>query len=229
VHGTAWAEGTGRHFEIDFDTLKEFASGGFMFYAEFRYDKWFLAFDGTWATLESDFSRKRLSGGFRTKQRILELRAGYRVFGDAYGKPCDCTCAPCAPPRSRRLSMDAYVGARYWDNETTVRVKLGPLETEKTSSDDWFDPFVGVRFGYKLAPRWTMDIRADVGGFGIGDASDFAYNTFLGFGWHFAKHWTLMLGWRTQGTDRVKPREPSVRAGVDIHQTGPLIGLLWHM
>ena len=64
VRGTAWQDGRSEDFEISFDDLSKLVCGGFMLYAEFRYDKWFVAFDGTWATLQKDFPGRFGTAGF---------------------------------------------------------------------------------------------------------------------------------------------------------------------
>ena len=228
VHGTAWAEGQGEYFEIDFDQLKEITSGGFMWYTEFRYDRWFIAFDGTWATLEEDFSFRVGSAGFQVKQKILELRGGMRVLGPRFGTPCDCHCSPCPPKFKDRFALDAYLGVRYWENDTTLRIGVGPLAFEGKSKQDWIDPLIGLRFGYRIAPRWSLNYRIDVGGFDIDDGSKFAYHSQLIASWHFARRFSLVFGYRAMGTDRVIDT-PFGRSGTDIHQNGPMIGLLFKL
>lgn len=228
VQGTAWQDGRSEDFEIDFEDIAKLASGGFMLYAEFRYDKWFVAFDGTWATLQKDFPWRFGTAGFKSVQRILELRAGYRVIGAPAGERCDCRCSPCPPPQRERFAMDVYLGARYWDNTTTLRIGVGPADFESSSSDSWVDPLVGVRLGYQFAPRWAVGGRIDVGGFGIGKASSFTYRSLLGLDWRFARHWTLTLGYQVIGLDRVSGSGAN-RNGTDITQQGPLFGLLWNL
>lgn len=228
VSGTAWQDGKSEDFKISFEDLLDVASGGFMLYAEFRIKRWFVAFDGTWAVLQKDFPWRLGTIGFKQEQKILEFRVGYRVFGPAHGQPSDCECSVCPPPAKDRLGVDVYLGARYWDSETTLRIGIGPGAFEGSTEDDWLDPFVGARIGYQLAPRWTLGFRLDVGGFRVGEASKFTSNSFLGFNWKFSGHWSLALGYRAMVLDRVEGSGSS-RSGVRTVQQGPLIGLAWSL
>ena len=40
----------------------------------------------------------------------------------------------------------------------------------------WVDPFVGGRIFIPLDKKWYLGLRGDIGGFGIGNASDLALN-----------------------------------------------------
>jgi len=226
VRGSAYEDGRSQDFEIAFSDITELVSGGFQFYAEFGMDRWFIAFDGTWATLQKDFPWRLGTFGFKIEQKIIELRGGYRLIGPSHGKSCDCKTSCCPPPRRDRFALDVYAGARYWHTDTTLRLGIGPGSFEGSSTDDWVDPIVGVRMGYQLAPKWVMGYRLDVGGFGIGKASSFTYRSFLGFDWQFANHWTLALGYQVIGLDRVTG-SGATKNGTDITQHGPLFGLLY--
>jgi hypothetical protein len=80
-------------------------------------------------------------------------------------------------------AFDLLAGARYWHQEVDVSADLtatvalsGPLDLTlsrsraiaKSGSVDWVDPFVGARLRQQLAPGQAIELRGDVGGFGVG-------------------------------------------------------------
>ena len=227
VSGSAWNAGERTDFDISFDQILELTSGGFMLYAEVGFDRWFASFDGTWAVLQSDFPWALGTVGFKQKQTILEGRIGYRLFGPPHGTPAACRCSPCAPPLRKRLLVDLYVGARYWDSETTVRVGLGPFSREITSQESWIDGLIGIRVGFHLSPHWSLAWRNDLAGFDIQDSSTLTAFSFLGFRRRLGKHWSLALGYRAMLLDRTEGTGGN-RNGVKTVQQGPLIGLLYN-
>ncbi|HYZ73774.1 MAG TPA: hypothetical protein VE641_11890 [Chthoniobacterales bacterium] len=44
----------------------------------------------------------------------------------------------------------------------------GQLNRSFARTDDWFDPYIGVRARYNLSNAFYLTTKADVGGFGIG-------------------------------------------------------------
>ena len=227
VSGTAYSNGRSADFDISFDQIAELASGGFMLYAEFGYDRWFASFDGTWAVLQSDFPWLLGDVGFKVKQTILEGRIGYRLIGPAHGQRCNCRCSTCPPSFRERFACDVFVGARYWKTDITVRIGVGPIAFEGNNKDTWVDGMVGLRLGYQISPKWYVGWRTDFAGFGIRDGSETTGYSFLTAGWRFAKRWSLSLGYRAMLLDRVRGTGTD-KNGARTWQQGPLIGLLFH-
>jgi hypothetical protein len=50
------------------------------------------------------------------------------------------------------------------------------------TSESWVDPIVGVALRAPLSDRWFARRFADVGGFGIGDASELSWQVYAGGG-----------------------------------------------
>jgi hypothetical protein len=55
-------------------------------------------------------------------------------------------------------------GVRLIDVEVDVGLTPGP---DGSASDRWADPFVGVRYTRDLGERWFVNVRGDLGGFGV--------------------------------------------------------------
>jgi hypothetical protein len=57
--------------------------------------------------------------------------------------------------------------------------------------DDWIDPIFGVRYFTPLSEKWTLVLRGDIGGLGIG--SDFTLKTAAAFQYRFNRTFSLDL------------------------------------
>ena len=88
-------------------------------------------------------------------------------------------------------TFDILAGARYWsvktDLDTSTIINPG-------RSSSWFDPIVGVRFTADLSKKVLVNLRGDIGGFGVG--SDFSWNALALFGYRFNEHITGLIGYR---------------------------------
>ena len=73
-----------------------------------------------------------------------------------------------------------------------------------------------------LSDRWSVFGHGDVGGFGIGSASDFSWETALATGYRVSRRWTLVAGYRALGVDH----EGSA-IQLDVVQHGPQIGAIF--
>jgi len=60
------------------------------------------------------------------------------------------------------------------------------LNTRVARTDDWWDPFVGVRGHYDLNKAFYLTGRADIGGFGVG--SELAWQVNAGIGCHVTRN-----------------------------------------
>ncbi|MCB9898027.1 MAG: hypothetical protein H6825_08490 [Planctomycetes bacterium] len=95
-------------------------------------------------------------------------------------------------------TFDAYGGLRRWHVDTTVDLDGGP----STSQDEsWVDPFVGVRKRWRLDDAWGLSARTDVGGFNLGDASDFTAQAMAQAERRIDEHTTWVIGYRVLSVD----------------------------
>jgi hypothetical protein len=125
---------------------------------------------------------------------------------------------------SRRSSaLDLLAGGRYWDLSTTLEFTgiLGrKVEREKTN--DFIDPFVGLRCRISLSDRVQLSLRGDVGGFDLSDdMSDFTWQAVGLLGYDLTEGTTLYGGYRALGIDYEEDSDNEV----DLTFQGPLLGV----
>jgi hypothetical protein len=130
---------------------------GGMLYAEVHNDKLSYTSDLFYANLTEDASSKNqiVSGTATLKQFWWELEGLYRL----------------------NSWFEAGVGARI--NNITAGINVNstitnPIDLEKnwnnTKSNTWVDPLIVIRMKTIINERWLLQLRADVGGFGIGSS-----------------------------------------------------------
>jgi hypothetical protein len=68
-------------------------------------------------------------------------------------------------------AVDALFGVRY--TYLSPRIGVGSLPRQ-TSRQDWLDPIIGARYIWSISDKWKLNLRGDIGGFGVG--SNFTYN-----------------------------------------------------
>lgn len=183
---------------------------GLMGSLDMTYDRFVFQINGAWSTAE--FSEKR--GAFRNGEVSAhvdvdslwaELLGGYRIVDNPIGEPSE----------HRKFTLDGFGGVRFtsldvdatFTASTTVTLPNGTVlqpsaSREKSDSEDWAEPFVGLRMGWDISEGWSLMVRGDVGGFGAG--SDFAWQAVAGIGyrWRF-KTWDFALfgGYRALSQD----------------------------
>jgi hypothetical protein len=115
-----------------------------------------------------------------------------------------------------RQSVDWLVGLRYYD--TDFELTPSSIGGEK----DWVDPIVGARWGWSMSERWSLVVRGDVGGFGIG--SDLSWQVYALADWQPWQHVSFTGGLRALGIDYRAGEESNLFA-YDITVWGPLAGV----
>jgi len=223
VKGTVAGDG-GTEIDIPFETFLDLTDTGFQMYAELRWRKWFIGFDGTWAQLSIDREGTLADLDVSIRQRIFDMRIGYRVWEQTLETP-----APARDDKSERwgrtVVADAFVGARYFYTNikaTTTPIIGNPIVVEDI--DERVDPFFGGRIGWEFAQRWVLVVRGDIGGFGIGDAAQFTWQFSANVGFRFTRRLSLFVGYRLLSYDTITGSGAD-EAGTDLLQHGPQIGL----
>jgi hypothetical protein len=90
------------------------------------------------------------------------------------------------------------------------------------NTHDWIDPIVGLRYHGDLGEHWSVNARADVGGFGVG--SDFAWNASALLGYRFSSWCSAHLGYRALSLD-FESGSGSDSLAYDLTMNGPIIGV----
>jgi hypothetical protein len=220
LKGDVFTEGVKTEIDVPFSDIFEDTQAGFMMYAEARWRKWFASFDGTWAKLGEEVAGTLANIDVTIHQKIFELKLGREI----YHRYLDEADAETDHDWRREAGIDLFIGGRYFSTEPDVKITpiTGPGE-QLSGKDDRWDPFIGIRAGYDMSKRWSIVFKGDIGGFGIGNASEFTWQTEGTIGYRVSKLFTLFLGYRLLSFDTVEG-SGSQKSGTDLLQHGPIIG-----
>lgn len=98
------------------------------------------------------------------------------------------------------LSLDPYVGARWWRMNTDLSLVNdgGPLPPFSGQSvTTWADPVFGLRIGYDITEKWRLKLVGDVGG----GVSKVSWQAMMGGGYQFTPWFELESVYRVLGVD----------------------------
>jgi hypothetical protein len=123
---------------------------------------------------------------------------------------------------SRPVSYEAFGGVRLVDADTQLAFKNG----SKLDADDndWADPIIGARASAPIHDRASIDVRGDIGGFGIGEASDLTWRADIVLRIRIYEGLGAFAGWQALDIDQ----ERGSGAGeytYDLRFSGPYMGL----
>ena len=130
----------------------------------------------------------------------------------------------------RRVSENTefLFGFAYFDLSTDLRVtSTGPLPVDLAASRDvdWIDPTIGLRFNRPISDNWRLNLRGDIGGFGVG--SDLMYHLLANVQWQASETVGMVFGYRLIDFDY---EEGASGLGgnyqrYDLTEQGPLVGV----
>jgi hypothetical protein len=132
------------------------------------------------------------------------------------------------PTLSYRLSkyFEPLAGVRYNNLSGEIRGPgILPSPRIPTGTQDWWDPILGANASLPLGKGFSLNLRGDIGGFGVG--SDLTWQVFPYLGWQFAKWGSLQLGYRWLYMD-YETGSGASRFQYDMLNQGPQIGLTCH-
>jgi hypothetical protein len=136
--------------------------------------KWAVAADVVYMNLgkagTSDGGRVAVDVG--AEQYIVDLVGAYRIS----------------------KSFEVIGGVRYTGLNTTIS-QYGPLGTREAKlNEGWLDPVVGVQAFLPLSEAFQLQVRGDIGGFGVG--CDFTWQAAVRVNWQVSRAIRLGLGYR---------------------------------
>jgi len=120
-----------------------------------------------------------------------------------------------------RISITPMAGGRYGWLKQDITLGLFPT---LGGSRDWVEPWVGGKVTLELTERVMLGLRGDVGGFGIGTATNLTWNLWAGGGYRFSDRVYARLGWRWYDIDYERGSGLD-RFGVDVQFSGPFLGI----
>lgn len=182
---------------------------GFEFHFEARKNNWGCFVDPTYLKLSADTTTADgLPADVRFKEWLVE-------FGGVYGLPIRPTRSNCLPQ-----NLDLLFGGRYWN----LSGDLTQEGTTTSGSQSWVDPIIGLRYITGLSDKWSLLLRGDIGGFGVG--SDFSWNAIAAFGYATKQNQTAFVGYRALKVDRTNGSDGDLFEW-DVTYYGPEVGYQW--
>ena len=118
-----------------------------------------------------------------------------------------------------------FAGLRY--NDLSVDVKAtGPLgnTTSVDGSESWVDPVVGALYSIPFSDTWSVSLRGDIGGFGVG--SDFAWQAIAALRWQSSPGCGVLAASRYMAMDYENGNGTDAFE-YDMAMSGPALGVVF--
>lgn len=118
--------------------------------------------------------------------------------------------------------LEFLFGLAYVDLSADLNV-TGELVNLAAGRDaDWIDPTLGLQYNRPFAENWRFNVRADIGGFGIG--SDFMYHLLASARWQASDAVGVFFGYRLISFDYEDGAGRNYQR-YDLTEQGPLVGV----
>lgn len=181
-------------------------------------DQWGFFLDGMYMGLETDYATPGalLSAELDLDMSILEFGLGYRLWEAAWN--------------DSGLEFSLLGGGRYFNLEGDLDIVPGGPLADLISGrsfdrrEEWVDLIVGGRLTWILSQEWSVSIRGDIGGFGIGDSSDMTWNLVAGVDYRWSDSIDLRAGYRILDIDYDSGGGTDA-FGLDAQFRGPILGM----
>jgi opacity protein-like surface antigen len=121
-------------------------------------------------------------------------------------------------------SVDVGIGYRFYQTDNAVTLsRAGRDDIGTSSSDNWSDPLIALRYRGEFADNMYGLLLVDYGGFlGSQSGSDNTWQGLAAFGYRFNDNFSAQLGYRYLQADRSKGAN-----NVDVSLSGPVIGVTY--
>jgi len=174
LEGDATVKGQESDLDLGFSDIWDELNIAGMLTFDARKGKWGIFGDMTAANL----GKKKTVGGIRIdptiKMALLTAGGSYQL-----GKWKLSDTAVTDVPA---VTVDGMFGIRYTYLDVELDFKNVPL-SDASGDKDWFDPLIGARAFFDLSEHWTLALKGNVGGFGVG--SDFTWGAMGTIGYRF--------------------------------------------
>lgn len=192
--------------DLSFGDILEELDGGATAAFEARYDRWSITGDFIWLKLSASGQPTANSYiGLKQEQILASLTLGYALFDN------DCT------------TIDLLVGGAVNSIDADLELftpRLPVTIRGASGSEEWIDPFVGLRIRHQFSDRWSVWLRGDYGGFEV--SSDEYWQVIAGIGYRLTENTTLALAYRMISTDYQQGT-----FSYDTQMEGPNLGLIF--
>jgi hypothetical protein len=187
-------------------------------------NKWGLMYDTVYFNLGYDdgFEGSRGVVDFNLDLDIRlwmnDFALAYRLVDEQFGDG-----------NQQRFMFEPYGGLRYTylrqitDLEVDIPV-IGSAGEEIGDSRDWVEPLVGGRIRLDLNEKFSLNVRGDAGGFGVGSASTLTWNFIPGCAYKLNEKVTFDFSYRIFDMNYSNGRGTNELA-MDVKAYGPVIGM----
>lgn len=192
--------------DLSFGDILEKLDGGATALFEARYDRWSITGDLIWLKLSASAQPTANSYvGLKQEQILASLTLGYEIFGN----------------ESTTIDLLAGGAVNSIDADLELFTPRLPVTIRGASgSEEWIDPFVGLRIRHQLSDRWSVWLRGDYGGFEV--SSDEYWQVIAGIGYKISESTTLALAYRMVSADYQQGT-----FSYDTRMEGPNLGLIF--
>jgi hypothetical protein len=216
LKGDVTVKGKTAEMDLSFSDILDDLNMALLFEAEARKNRVGLYINTVWMQLEDD-------------TRLLDITVDLAAIGfGGYYRLGPWLLDAEAGASGPVLVTDIYAGGRYTYLSAEVEgKKIGFVDVDE--DEKWVDPIIGVRTLWGLTPKWSLMVRGDIGGFGVG--SDFMWQAsgVVGYSFHLLgdDNAKFFAGYRAIDWD-YSDGSGSSKFEWDMTAHGPLIGLKYH-
>ncbi len=210
----------GEKIRQSFSDLASMTNAGFQIIATARYKKITLSFDGTFATLGGDIEQGPLEIDLIIKQRIFDMKLNYSVYENFEFKENKVI---------NGWAIKLGMGTKYWKNNVGLDYVL--THNDKILSEDnisipqeWFDLMIGMNAKFILNKNVLLGVGLNIGGFGIGNSSKFAYDFTYINNFKVSKWLSVNAGFRNFRYRRIDG-EGADEVETKVNVLGPMLGV----
>jgi hypothetical protein len=121
--------------------------------------------------------------------------------------------------------LEFLFGLGYFDLSAEVKVTstAGEVVDLKAKRDaDWIDPTIGLQYNRPFAGNWRLNLRGDIGGFGVG--SDLMLHLLADVRWQASDTIGVVFGYRLIDFDYEDGNGQDYQH-YDLTEQGPLVGV----
>ena len=191
--------------DLDFGDVWDTLDGGLSGAFEARYNRWSINLDAIWLKVSDDALPSGTSYlRFNEEELMASLSVGYALVD------------------TQTTTLDFLAGAAVTSMDVDLDLMTVPTAiTSVSGSQEWIDPYVGLRFRYNLGDRWTIFATGLYGGFDV--SSDEYWQAIAGISYRIGECTSLALAYRIISVDYHQ-------AGFtyDVDSSGPNLGLVFH-
>lgn len=202
LEGDVTTRGMTNPVDLPFDTIFDNLEGAFIIHFEALHNNtWGVIADFNYLDISQNAQVAVFDIDVSVKETVAEVDGFYRIVRGVH-------------------QFDMVAGVRY--NEVKLEYDIRNLSFDNSRTENWWDPVVGVRYRYPIADRWTLQLRGDIGGFGIG--SDFTWQTIGLIDYQPWKYVSLVGGYRALSLD-YETGGGNYVFKYDVLLHGPVLGL----